>query len=252
MIDSLHKQGYGFQLIDHHGTATWLAEKYPMWCEVRTQESNLGLTDDGREKVLSSGTSLFYKFLRNKNLPKMEQNMSLKSFAENVRRYDCWEWHNVYKDDHPKRLNDLMYLIGREKFIERFSSNPNPTFTDLELTLLEIEQHRINKYIWYKMRDVKMASIVVDEIMYNVAYVFAEQNVSLLGNEIAEKYGSKVDFVAIIDAGSNKVSLRGIHEHIDLGKDIARYFGGGGHMKASGFEFDASLSNGLFKKVFKQ
>lgn len=234
------------QLIDHHATALWLSEKYPMWCEVRVEESNMfrylePIEGANREKVSSSGTSLFYKFLRNKNIPKLERNEKLKTFAEVVRRYDCWEWHNVYKNEHPKRLNDLLYIIGRDKFIERFSSNPIPTFTDLELTLLEIEEHRINKYIWYKMRDVKKATIDVNNKDYNIAYVFAEANTSLLGNYIAEAYGDKIDFVAIIDVGRNKVSLRGIHNHIDLGKDVAKRYGGGGHSKASGFEFPTEL-----------
>jgi oligoribonuclease NrnB/cAMP/cGMP phosphodiesterase (DHH superfamily) len=243
------------QLIDHHGTALWLAEKYP-WAEVRVEESNMyrflePLEGANREKVISSGTSLFYKFLRNKNMPSMERNENLKAFAEVVRRYDCWEWHNVYKNDHPKRLNDLMYLIGRDKFIERFTSNPTPTFTDLELTLLDIEQHRINKYIWYRMRDVQTATIQVAGKEYNIAYVFAEQHSSLLGNAIAEEYGDKIDFVAIIDVANSKVSLRGIHSHIDLGKDVAKHFGGGGHPKASGFEFDEEhFRTALFNDVF--
>lgn len=251
-IDELFNKGVGFQLVDHHATALPLAEKYPMWCEVRVEESNMyPSTFDNREKVLSSGTSLLYKFLRNKHLPNMQRNESLKAFADTVRKYDSWEWHNIYNDSHPKRLNDLLYIIGREKFIERFSSNPLPTFTDTELTLLEIEEHRINKYIWYKKQDVKTEFVFIDGKKYHIAYVFAESNTSLLGNEIAKDYGGYIDFVAIIDAGRNKVSLRGIHAQPDLGKDIAKFYGGGGHMHASGFEFDVSLSHNLFKEVFK-
>lgn len=253
-LDMIHRGGVSYvQLVDHHKTALWLSEKYT-WAEVRVEETNMYQTRGigNREKVLSSGTSLFYKFLRNKNIPKMERNLSLKLFAETVRRYDCWEWATSYNDDHPKRLNDLLYIIGREKFIDRFSSNPTPTFTDLELTLLEIEEHRINKYIWYKKRDVKTEFVFVNGLKYFIAYVFAESNISLLGNEIAKEYGDAIDFVAIIDAGSNKVSLRGIHDDIKLGLDVARHFGGGGHDKASGFEFEESLSHDLFKKVFKK
>jgi oligoribonuclease NrnB/cAMP/cGMP phosphodiesterase (DHH superfamily) len=251
-IDKLFNQGIGFQLVDHHGTATWLAEKYPMWCEVRTQESNMSPNTSDREKVLSSGTSLFYKFLRNKNIPKMEQNPKLKALAETVRRYDCWEWSTVYKDDHPKRLNDLLYLVGREKFIERFSNNPLPTFTDLELTLLELEEHRINKYIWYKKQNVKTMGWFVGGKTYKVAYVFAEQNVSLLGNAIAQDLASEVDFVAIIDVGNSKVSLRGVHDHIKLGSDVAYYYGGGGHPKSSGFEFSDGLGTLLFANIINK
>jgi oligoribonuclease NrnB/cAMP/cGMP phosphodiesterase (DHH superfamily) len=258
-LDLIYRGGVSkVQLVDHHATALWLAEKYPMWCEVRVEETNmfkdLDMTLDGktRDTVLSSGTSLFYKFLRNKNIPKMEKNENLKSFAETVRRYDCWEWFNVYNNDHPKKLNDLLYIIGREKFIDRFSKNPTPKFNELEETILAIEEHRINKYIWYKKKDVKLEFVEIGDKRFKVAYVFAEQNVSLLGNEIAKDYGKYIDFVAIIDVGRNKVSLRGIHDHIALGSDVAKYYGGGGHPKSSGFEFEESLSHDLFKKVFKK
>lgn len=251
MINELFNEGVGFQLVDHHATALWLAEKYPMWCEVRTEESNMNLYLDGgnREKVLSSGTSLFYKFLRNKNLPKMEQNLRLKLFAETVRMYDCWEWSTVYKNDHPKRLNDLLYIVGREKFIERFTVDPNPAFNELEETILSIEEHRINKYIWYKKQEVKKINWLVGGEEYNVAYVFAESNVSLLGNAIAEELKNEVDFVAIVDVGRSKVSLRGVHDDIALGSDVARHYGGGGHPKASGFEFSEGLGTLLFMKI---
>jgi oligoribonuclease NrnB/cAMP/cGMP phosphodiesterase (DHH superfamily) len=242
------------QLIDHHATALPLAEKYS-WCEVRVEESNMYRDENSvfdcanREKVLSSGTTLFYKFLRNKNIPKMERNENLKTFAETVRRYDCWEWHNVYKDEHPKRLNDLLYIIGREKFVERFSSEPLPYFTETELTLLDIEQHKINKYIWYKKREVKFDALAIQDKVYKIAYVFAEQYSSLLGNAIAEEHGDKIDFVVLLDIGNNKVSLRGIHNHIDLGKDVAKNYGGGGHAKASGFEIPEVWQTTIAKNI---
>jgi nanoRNase/pAp phosphatase (c-di-AMP/oligoRNAs hydrolase) len=118
------------------------------------------------------------------------------------------------------------------------------------LTLLEIEQHRINKYIWNKKQEVKFDKLTLPERSYNVAYVFAEQNVSLLGNAIAEEYGEEIDFVAIFDIGNNKVSLRGKHDNIDLGKDIARkYFSGGGHAKAGGFEINEILQIAIVRDV---
>jgi oligoribonuclease NrnB/cAMP/cGMP phosphodiesterase (DHH superfamily) len=246
----LVKQGK-LQLIDHHKTALYLAETYP-WAEVRVEESNMFPEFDDRDKILASGTSLFYKFLRNKNIPKIRTNPRLKAFAENVRRYDCWEWNNHYNDTHPKRLNDLLYIIGREKFVDRFSNNPMTIFTDTEEILLEIEEQRINKYILQKKQDVVTEFVEIDDKKYHIAYVFAESNTSILGNEIAKDYNGYVDFVAIIDISRNKVSLRGIHSFPRLGLDIASHFGGGGHDNSAGFEFDVSLSHSLFKKVFKK
>lgn len=249
-LDMIYRGGVSkVQLVDHHGTALWLAEKYPMWCHVRTEETNLYKGLDTREKVLASGTSLFFKFLRDKHLPRVEFNSKLKAFVETVRRYDCWEWHNIYKDDQPKRLNDLYYLIGRDDFLERFTSSPLPVFTETELKLLEVEQHRINKYIWYKKQEVKEIKWQIGGKTYTVAYVFAEQHSSLLGNAIAEDLGDTIDFVLIVDVGNSKVSLRGIHDYIDLGRDVAKYMGGGGHPKASGFEFNDTLRSVLLLNI---
>jgi uncharacterized protein len=261
-LDLIFRGGVsGVQLVDHHGTALWLAEKYPMWAHVRVEESNMfrhlePIEGSSREKVMSSGTSLFYKFLRNKHIPNIERDEKLKAFVEVVRRYDCWEWFNVYKNDHPKRLNDLLYIIGREKFVERFVSSPMPTFTDIEHTLLEVEQHRVNKYIWKKKRELKFANINVGEKPFRIAYVFAEQYGSLLGNSIADQYKDEIDFAVIIDVSTDSVSLRGVHDHIDLGKEVARYYGqyhnttGGGHAKSAGFRFNNEFASQLFLKTF--
>lgn len=264
-LDLIHRGGVsGVQLVDHHPTALWLAEKYPMWCHVRVEESNLApLQPEGvfnyspRKHVASSGTTLFYKFLRNKHIPCIERNLTLKAFAEAVRRYDTWEWHNIYGNDHPKRLNDLLYLIGQEKFVERFSNNPLPTFTDTELTLLEVEEFRCKSYIEKKILEAEFTTVTVGGKEYRVAYVFAEQYGSLLGNVIAEKYPS-MDFVALIDASCDKVSIRGIHDHLDLGNDVAMVLGqyhktnGGGHKKACAFSFTREISSDVFLRAFGQ
>lgn len=248
-LDLIFRGGVsGVQLVDHHKTALWLAEKYPEWAHVRVEETNLYNAIESRNKVPSSGTTLFYKFLRDKHLPNVEFNQNLKSFSEVVRRYDTWEWHNVYNDDHPKKLNDLLYLIGREKFIKRFTSNPLPLFTSDELLLLEVEAHKINKYIFKKEFELKTISKVIDEIGYDIGIVFAEQYVSELGNELAERAPS-LDFIAIIDMANNKVSLRGIHDYVDLSA-IAKSFGGGGHPKASGFQFSEELKSNLIENIF--
>jgi oligoribonuclease NrnB/cAMP/cGMP phosphodiesterase (DHH superfamily) len=257
-LDMIHRGGVsGVQLVDHHGTALHLAEKYPNWCHVRVEESNLYRGLDSREKVASSGTSLFFKFLRDKHLPNVEFNQTLKAFVETVRKYDTWEWHNIYKDDHPKRLNDLLYLVGRENFLARFSRNPLAVFTESELQLLAVEEYRINKYIWNKKREVKTDSILIDGICYTYAYVFAEQYGSILGNAIAEDCGLGVDFVALIDMSANKVSIRGIHDDLDLGKDVAKVLGnalggkGGGHKKACAFTFEEALTKSLVDIIFE-
>lgn len=59
-----------------------------------------------------------------------------------------------------------------------------------------------------------------------------------------------LDFIVMIDLTGKKVSYRGIKEEIDLGKDIAKLYGGGGHAKAAGSQIDDSLLVKLIEDVF--
>lgn len=253
-LDLIHRGGVAtVHLVDHHGTALPL-NRYE-WSHVAIEEELLYGELEQRDKGMSSGTSLFFKYLLDEGFL---YNDMLKPFVETVRRYDTWEWYNVYNDNHPKRLNDLLYLIGREKFLERFSNQDLPyTFSDTELTLLEVEEHRINKYIWKKKQEVKIAMAPIDDDSdVKFGYVFAENYGSQLGNAIAEELGDEVDFVAIIDMASNKVSLRGKHDYINLGRDVAKVFGelhgtrGGGHAKSCAFSLPASFKEELLNKAF--
>lgn len=46
------------------------------------------------------------------------------------------------------------------------------------------------------------------------------------------------------------VSYRTVKEDIDLGKDVASLFGGGGHPKAAGSEFSQSIKLKVIEEVF--
>lgn len=209
-----------FQLIDHHNTAKWL-NAY-QWAFVDDMETSIYPKE---LEMKSSGTSMFYYYLRENGYINLEV---VTRFAEKVRRYDSWEWSTKFNDNHAKELNDLFYIIGRDKFVERFIKNPNPAFTDSEKFILEIEQNRIDKYI-----DLKKKQMFESEFgNWHVGVVYAEQYQSQLGNKLALDH-SHLDFIVMIDVGNGTVSYRGIHDHVDLGA-VARQYGGGGHPKAAG------------------
>ena len=46
------------------------------------------------------------------------------------------------------------------------------------------------------------------------------------------------------------VSYRTVKEDIDLGKDVASLFGGGGHPKAAGSEFSQTIKLKIVGKIF--
>jgi oligoribonuclease NrnB/cAMP/cGMP phosphodiesterase (DHH superfamily) len=225
------------KLIDHHPTAKWL-NKYK-WVTVEEFEASI---NHNEEYAKASGTSLFYSYLwENYGL----NNELLFELVEKIRRYDTWEWSTKYNDVHAKQLNDLLYIVGRNNFVNRFANDPSIKLRDNETFLLNIEQDRINNYIKKKAEELKRVNI----LNYKAGVVFAEQYHSELGNELA-KQNPDLDFIAIINMASNKVSYRGIKDDIDLGKDVAKIFGGGGHPKAAGSQFDEELTSELIKKIF--
>lgn len=225
-------------LLDHHATAKWL-NKYE-WAEVNDLEISIYPQE---EYMKSSGTSMFYDYLwRHYDL----NDGQLVEFVEKVRRYDTWEWSTKFNDTNAKQLNDLLYLTGREAFVTRFTFDPSIEFTETESTILNMEQTRIKNYIKGKEKQLK----IVEILEYDAGLVFAEQYHSELGNELAKKFW-KLDFIVIVNPATAKVSYRGIKEDVDLGKDVAKIFGGGGHPKAAGSQIDERLLDELIVEIFK-
>ena len=84
-----------------------------------------------------------------------------------------------------------------------------------------------------------------------VRFVFADRFVSELGNKLCKMH-PEIDFVAMIDIDGCTVSYRTVKEDIDLGKDVASLFGGGGHPKAAGSEFGQSIKLKIIGEIFGQ
>jgi oligoribonuclease NrnB/cAMP/cGMP phosphodiesterase (DHH superfamily) len=226
VINYQYNLGNKFKLLDHHPTADWL-NKYE-WATVNPLHE-----DDTK----SSGTTMLYDYL---NHPR-----KVHEFAEKVRRYDTWEWATHYNDTHAKQLNDLLYLIGREAFVVRFINNPTIEFGNTEKTILELEQTKIENYISQKTKELKCVSI----LNYQAGVVFAEQYQSVLGNELAKKF-DYLDFIVMINPARGTISYRGIKNDIDLGKNVAKVFGGGGHPKAAGSQIEDTLINDFINSIF--
>lgn len=215
-----------FILLDHHDTAKWL-NKYD-WALVQPIHSE-------RPFHKSSGTSLIIDWFDNEegyDIPN-----AVREFAEMVRKYDTWEWNTIYNDDTPKKYNDLMYMIGRENFVETMLFQimaGTIEFTEVDKVLLAQKQKEIYKYIEKKNKQIIIRENEIDNLKFGL--VFAEQYVSELGNELC-KLHPEVDFVIIVDMGAKKISLRTVRDDIHLG-ELAKELGGGGHPKAAGAEFD--------------
>ena len=230
-------------LFDHHKSALWLT-KYK-WCMVEVETAG----------ELTSGTMLFFDYLCYLGLfpkgpfyNKQKYVKSIFEFATIVRKYDTWLWKNKYNDHTPEMWNNLLYIYGRDKFIEltldKIYTN-KVTFSYTDIIMLEAEARNKNEYIKSKLEEV----VKKDVLGYKAGIVFAERYSSMLGNSICEE-NKDIDFAVIVNM-PNSVSYRATKEEIDVSK-IAVSFKGGGHAKAAGNPIKKEVAENLIKDIFSK
>lgn len=233
-LDNFYHTRGKIQLLDHHKTALHLND----------YEWGYVLVEDNQGK-LTSATSLFYKYLVKHRL--LEPKDSIAEFVELVRQYDTWEWEK--NENHQAHsLNSLFFLVSiddfEEKMIDRLQTSEHFVFDELEKTLLNMEEDKIERYIRRKKREIVQSTVGA----YITGIVYAESYHSELGNELGKEY-PHLDYIAIIIMGGKRISLRTIHDHIDV-SEIAGYFGGGGHQKASGCTLTEEAYNQFVVETF--
>lgn len=195
-------------LVDHHKTSENLNKFYKVF-----RNENI------------CATKIFYEFLL-KTIRNNFEKSKLEEFSqlvELVNDYDLW----IHKNLDSKKINDLYYLIGREKFVERFLKNPIPVLNDNEKLILEIDSGKKNKYFEESLSKIKALN---DDI----GYVFAENYISELANYLLRFTIFK--YIMVINMRHKTISIRSLGDNDCT--TIAKLFGGGGHKNASGFTID--------------
>lgn len=245
MINILDFPPKRVRLFDHHATALWLNEYE--WCEV------IVAYDNG---VKTSGTELFFKHLDKYGyLDEYEdwKVVNISRFVIMVRDYDTWRWKGfVHNGFMCKKLNDLFDIYGRYDFIDWILKNielPNkfPYFNEVDKALLNIKQKEINYYI--ECKDKQLVE-KIDKFGNRYGFVFSDRYTSELGNYLSEIH-PELDYIAMVNMSNGTVSYRTVKEDIDLGCEIAHSYGGGGHKKAAGSQFDISVIRDLvIREVF--
>jgi oligoribonuclease NrnB/cAMP/cGMP phosphodiesterase (DHH superfamily) len=248
-------------LLDHHKTAEYLNKfKWAKVTENTTLINKFGSFGKPIEEKTCGTYEFFIYLIKNDfldtNIPAMETTSreyfnKLVNFVDLVRQYDTWLWNTKYNNIIPKQLNDLSYIYGRDRFIEmmikKLQPISEPLFSDMDMLMLELTQEKIDRYIESKQKQIIEKNI----LNFNVGVVFAEQYHSELGNALATN-NPHLDFIVLINP-SVSVSYRSISDKIDLGKDIASVYGGGGHIRAAGSpvsdEFKKTIIDTYFDKI---
>ncbi|OIJ13411.1 oligoribonuclease [Anaerobacillus alkalilacustris] len=234
-LNEFVNKGGKVQLIDHHKTALDFNDY--SWANVQVEY------DDGR---LAAATSLFYEHLKEEGL--ITPTDVIEEFVELVRQYDTWEW-DKNNNIQAKRLNDLFFLISiddfEERMVERLKKNETFAFDEFEEKMLALEEGKIQRYVRKKKREL-VQTFIED---YCVGIVHAESYHSELGNELG-KDNPHLDYIAIVSVGGKRMSLRTIHDHIDV-SEIAGEYGGGGHAKASGCSLTTEAYEYFVAEPFK-
>jgi oligoribonuclease NrnB/cAMP/cGMP phosphodiesterase (DHH superfamily) len=256
------------KLIDHHESALWL-NKYA-WANVSVTDKHR-ITMDGDE-ILASGTYLFAE-LELQNHILSTNKVFINYFANLVRMYDTWDWkNNGDLGKLAKDMNTLFHIIGRDNFINYYLTLLSDSGIDYYNTLLK-ENKDMTLYKFFDLDSASKQLVYYHDKMIkdyvhtklnsnttvitklpnlpddlNCLVVFAEQSVSDIAEEAFNVIPS-IDLVAVVNIGNQTVSFRTNRDNVNVA-EIAAYYGGGGHAKASGCSINPDLTSYLINRLF--
>lgn len=229
-----------FIYLDHHDTSLYL-NKY-LWATV--------LVEDHNEELISATKMLYRRF--EDQIPYMYRE-ALNEYVNDVSDYDTYLWKKK-NNFTAKKYHDLFGIYGAEDFqqmiIDRIIITKKKVLLQKEdLFVLEIEEKRKQRFI--KETEDKLKIIKIND--YNVGIIFTDRGeyISELGNYICSK-NKNIDFVAIFNMNKNTISYRTVREDLNLGEEIAKPLGGGGHTKAAGSPIADDIQSMIIKELFDE
>ncbi|MDQ6919122.1 MAG: DHHA1 domain-containing protein [Candidatus Dormibacteraeota bacterium] len=198
-VDAYVAAGGHFTLLDHHRSSRHLAGR--QWATVDESRSATGLLFDH-----------------------LGQPAVFAEFARLVEDHDLWR----HTDPRSARLATLVGLLGHDRFLARFSDNPQVEFEAGEQLLLDNEDARREDYLAKKVEQAH----VFEQAGVRWAVCYAEQYQSDVAERLMTDLG--VAATAIVNPARRTVSLRGRDFDVSA---VAQRQGGGGHARAAAFTF---------------
>lgn len=210
-----------FQVLDHHKTA----EEFNCYPFVKVASEN--------GTVKESGTSLFYKYLKENNL--LVASTVIDEFVELTRQYDTWVWHK-----NKNFLARKLHIIFETQGIEYYLAMVKRIITSYDRVVLDKEAENIvaefDKRLFDEINAMLGRMIVevlnIEGSTFRVGYI---KSLYKYRNDVADviKGDNKndIDAVGMIIEDRNSVSYRSV-KGIDVSV-IATYFGGSGHRESA-------------------
>lgn len=171
-------------------------------------------------------------------------------FVNDVCLYDTWQFDKS-TETNAENLNILLGLLGKDEFEMILSayltSHPDiPYIVDEQPEYMFVEADIKKRKEYCALRNQSMKTVFYKG--YKVGVVFAERYISSVGDYVLRCH-PEIDFCAIVNLPSS-VSLRGKNDSLNLGIEIARPLGGGGHPKAAGYQIK-NISEHLIKELIQ-
>lgn len=244
-----------FQFIDHHQNSLEF-KNYPHYY-ISTNRI-LSTTSSVQEHLgggeykdrLASASRLFYEWLSHhegrETVYGEPDNHAFMFYVEMASRYDTWEWANIERfadgsfKDVPKQLNDLYYFYGKEMFMSKMmdkfyqidpSLSPFKFLSD-EWEVLEALANQREREIRERMRSVIYRTQF--GLRFAIVYSAGRNNISEFARVFLLEH-PEVDVLMQVDIVNNSCQLRTHQDNNINVAELAECYGGGGHIKASGF-----------------
>lgn len=206
-----------FLLFDHHESALNQGLNEYNFINIRIEDEN------GK----CCGTQLFYQYLRQNGY--IDESKEISEFVELTRRYDTWEWKNIYDDEKAHELTLLFDVVGKDGYIKLIvdkltSKNFHFVFSDLEKMLIENKKEQVIS----KLEEYYKKMFIRDVLGYKAGIIFIDYEYR---NDLAEYIRGKntdLDLIIMPAFDYGTISYRRIKENFKV-REIAEYFGGRGH-----------------------
>lgn len=223
--DLIEQSGFEFKvLLDHHHTADGLNSRD--WCLVKDTEDDCG-------------TTLMYDFLFEfiEDPDILSTLLTYHDFVHQVHLYDNWLWKKEGTDV-PNQLNTLLYILGKNRFIDRFIEDPKVEFSESEQALLLLDRERLDRYLYTIAFNSQVIEIELPGFgKHKVAVVHGTGDVNSISQELFKLYPVNIAMVINYPVCIS-LRLRDGSEEVNIG-ELAKALGGGGHTGSGGAPIDS-------------